>query len=456
MESIEDFKQHFNKYFWRAFKGKKNIIQVPQYSKRDQLIEGLYQELIDRTYFPSPPRIVLTTEKENGVPRFSPVFTMKDYCVYFYCIRRLEKKIAFNRVPRTYGGWTLGGLMRKSELDEMSQPKRIKGMERDGNYVSSYSYNEYAWSKAYGEMNSILFSYSQDVEYSHVLIMDIANFYDNIRLDLLELRIREIADKTDSETVSLLFIFLNYWNRVRNNYNKQVVGLPQDAMGDFSRILANFYLQEYDSYMYSLCNELGCVYVRYADDQFIFLKNKDISEFIEFKAAQNLNLIGLSINQLKVDVIKTEDLIKNRSFKTFDIISTDKAKKDAKKVEMFAKEYISLLDNDGLVELKNKGTPLLNRLLFCPAFREIDFGMRVKIMGCYLDDSYLRKAESGKFLRIYNLLSNEDKPKFISKLIDLSRKNNFNSFSYQVLDFFNIIEKDPKLIEERIKELEKT
>lgn len=455
MENLKEFKKFFNNSFWKAFRGKGSIIDIPN-SRADKmkLITDIYHELKDWRYFPSPPKLFLATEKKNGIPRFNPVFTIKDYCLYYYCIKKIEAKIAFNRVPHTFGGWTLGGLMRRSEEDEMINLN--SGLQRIAqySYVGPYSFNVFAWSKAYGDLNSKLYVFCQNEEYNHVMMLDIANFYDRIRLDSLEQKIREVTDGSDSEALNILFLFLNYWNRGRNGYNRQTVGLPQDAMGDFSRILANFYLQEYDDFMYNLCTELGCQYLRYADDQFIFLRDIELAKKIEYKAAKYLDHLGLSINQLKVNIMRTEDLIEYRSFRIFDILTNDNDRKDRNKVESFADHYINLLDNNGLANIKDNGMPLLNRLLFCPALKSIEFTKKTKIMSSLLDENYLKKANSEKFYRIYSLLSNDDRTEFIARLKNIALSNIYNLFHYQLLDFFQRIGESTESIREQIKNLE--
>ena len=122
--------------------------------------------------------------------------------------------------------------------------------------------------------------------YKYVAELDIANYYDSIRLDILEMRIRELVNKEYADIISLLFHFLNYWNRNTNLYNKQTVGIPQDAMGDCSRILANFYLQPYDKVVYDLCKEKKCKYLRYADDQFLFSETEKRLKILIFQISR--------------------------------------------------------------------------------------------------------------------------------------------------------------------------
>ena len=401
MDDIKKFKQYFNHDFWRAFQDKQSFFNIPKNKiEKDAFVEKLYREIEERRYYPSIPCRYIDRDKGNGVTRIVPVFTLKDYCVYYYCIKKIEDKIAYNRVENTFGGWTLGGLMRKNEDDEMGKRRKDFNHYEDfvaelyGISVSEYSFNPAAWAKAYGDLNAKLYASAKEGNFKYVAELDIANYYDSVRLDILEMRIREIVNEEHADIVSLLFHFLNYWNRNVNLYNKQTVGIPQDAMGDCSRILANFYLQPYDKIVYELCKQNNCKYLRYADDQFLFAEDKDKLHVLIFKVSKKLNSLGLSVNQKKVKIRTTEELINNRSFRIFDLLREDKDRRDKNKVEQFVDCYLGLLDKSGLANIKDNGTPLLNRALFCPALENIDFSKKTKLIGCYLDDDYLKNARA--------------------------------------------------------------
>jgi len=462
MDDIKKFKQYFNRDFWKAFQDKQSFFDIPKNkTDKDSFIEKLYTEIQERRYYPSIPHCYIDRDKGNGVTRIVPVFTLKDYCVYYYCIKKIEDKIAYNRVENTFGGWTLGGLMRKSENDEME--KRRKNFNRyedfiaelHGVSVSEYSFNPAAWARAYGDLNSKLYATAKTKKYKYVAELDIANYYDSIRLDILEMRIREIVNEEHADIVSLLFHFLNYWNRNVNLYNKQTVGIPQDAMGDCSRILANFYLQPYDKIVYELCRQNKCKYLRYADDQFLFSEDKNKLHILIFKVSKKLNSLGLSVNQKKVKIRTTEDLIKYRSFKIFDLMKEDKNKKDKNKVEQFVDYYLNLLDKSGLDNIKDSGTPLLNKALFCPALKDIDFSKKTKLISCYLDDEYLKNCRAVYLEKIYKLLNKNDRHQFIKKLNSFSRKLIHNAFHYELLNFYGKNKIDSQLVWKRIKKLSK-
>lgn len=462
MDDIKKFRQYFNRDFWRAFQDKQSFFDIPKNKKdKDLFIEELYKEIYERKYYPSVPSCYIDRDKGNGVTRVIPVFTLKDYCVYYYCIKKIEDKIAYNRVENTFGGWTLGGLMRKSENDEMEKKRKNFNRREDfmaelhGISVSEYSFNPAAWARAYGDLNSKLYISAKAKNYKYVAELDIANYYDSVRLDILEIRIREVVNEEHADIVSLLFHFLNYWNRNTNLYNKQTVGIPQDAMGDCSRILANFYLQPYDKIVYELCKQNKCKYLRYADDQFLFSEDKNKLHILIFKVSKKLNSLGLSVNQKKVKISTTEDLIKHRSFSIFDLLKEDKDKKDKKKVEQFVDYYLDLLDKSGLDNIKDSGTPLLNKALFCPALKNIDFSKKAKLLSCYLDDEYLKNSRAVYLEKVYKLLNKSDRQPFIKKLNFLSSKLIHNAFHYELLNFYEKNKIDNQSVMKRIQKLSK-
>lgn len=460
MDDIKKFRQYFNRDFWRAFQEKQSFFNLPKNKAgKDSFVENLYKEIQERTYYPSVPCCYIDVDKGNGVTRIVPVFTLKDYSVYYYCIKKIEDKIAYNRVENTFGGWTLGGLMRKSEDDEMEKKRQNFNDKEDfmaqlqGISVSEYSFNPAAWARAYGDLNSKLYASAKARNYKYVAELDIANYFDSVRLDILEMRIREIVNEKHADVVSLLFHFLNYWNRSANLYNKQTVGIPQDAMGDCSRILANFYLQSYDKFVFELCKQNKCKYLRYADDQFIFSEDRNKLHILIFKISKKLNSLGLSINQKKVKVRTTENLIDHRSFKAFDLFKEVENKKDKNKVEQFVDYYLDLLNSSGLANIKNNGSPLLNRLLSCPALKNIDFSKKIKLISCYLDDEYLKNCRAIYLEKIYKLFDKNARLEFVKKLNFLAQKLIHNAFHYQVLNFYEKNKIDTKLIRKRIQKL---
>ncbi len=461
MDDLNKFRRFFNPSFWRFFQGKQNLFKVPTTGfKRTDFINQLHSDIVERRYYPSVPHVYLYYNKGGGVTRIVPAFEIRDYCVYYYCIKKLEDKIAINRVENTFGGWTFGGLMRRSEDEEMSRRKSNYDKQEEiaefvGVSVPQYSFNPAAWVRAYGDLNAKLFATATEIDYRYVAEFDIANYYDSIRLDILENRIREVCEESLAVVISVLFHFLNYWNRKSNLYNRQSVGLPQDAMGDCSRILANFYLQNYDRAISDFCNKHACKFLRYADDQFIFAKDKISLEKALFEASKQLNSIGLSINQKKVAIMTTGDLIVSRSFRVFDILKDDSDRRDKSKVEEFVDLYLGFYDSKALEKLHKGGVSLLNRALACPALRHINPKKKARLIAIAADATYLQNTSAIYLNKIYKLIPYKQRAKFIRKINKLANRLIHNGFHYEALQFYQMNGINRAKLVARLKELEK-
>src|SRR5205823_8620098 len=141
-------------------------------------------------------------------------------------------------------------------------------------------FNPSAWVQAFGEFNSLLYAQLDTSQFSHVLQFDLSNFYDSVRLDILERWTREEGQSDKGWIITLLFYLLNQWNRRNTGLHPQSVGLPQDVLADCSRILANYYLQKFDQYAGAFCTSLGALYFRYADDQMVLLNDPGTVEIL--------------------------------------------------------------------------------------------------------------------------------------------------------------------------------
>ena len=461
-DSLDEFNNYLNRDFWRAFKGKPYFENRPRGREaKREFVEKLYSEIQSWNYYPSTPQHYVELDKGNGVVRITPIFTLEDYGVFYYCIKKMEAQIALNRVANTFGGWTLGGAIREREEDEMRQREEESDLHESsiadamGISIFEHSFNPLAWVKAYGDLNAKLYASAKDQRYKYVAELDIANYYDSINLGILEMKIREAVDKEHADVVSLLFHFLSYWNRKANFYNKQTVGIPQDFMSDCSRILANFYLQPYDQFMFDLCEKTQSKYLRYADDQFFFANNKDTLHFLIFKASKKLNSLGLSINSKKVELSTVHKLIERRAFEIFNLIKSDSDRNDENKVEAFVDYYLNLINESKLSNIKNNGISLLSTALSCPALGRIDPSKKAKLLNQYLDHKYLKNVDRSRLAKIYKLLDDNGKAAFIHKLNYLSQKLIHNAFHYELMYFYRNIGIDSKNIENRFAELKK-
>ena len=173
--------------------------------------------------------------------RTIPVFCIEDYTVFYFCIKELEEIISGNRTIHTFGGWTLGGKLRKLEDIDV---------EIDSGFSNArYAFDPRAWTAAFGEFNALLFAQLETGSYTHILQFDLSSFYDCVRLDILELWIRENAPSEKGWVIALLFYFLNQWNRRNTGLHPQAVGIPQDALADCAQRLTPIFLARPSSFL---------------------------------------------------------------------------------------------------------------------------------------------------------------------------------------------------------------
>lgn len=443
----EEFKRWFNKDFWKAFKNKTIPIKIPQSQKeKDNLVEKVYASISSASYAPSIPEAEIVLNKGHGVARTVPVFCIEDYCVYYFCIKELENVLCGNRTPNTFGGWSLGGKLRQQEGSEIEGELAEYGR---------YSFNPQAWTQAFGEFNSLLFSQLDRGNYSHVLQFDLSNFYDSVRLDILERWIREEANSKSGWIIALLFYFLNYWNRRNTGLHPQSVGLPQDALADCSRILSNYYLQKYDNFASTVCTKAGALYFRYADDQMILLNDPDKVDGLLLLLTRNLDHYGLRVNQKKVHLWQASDLQNHRCQNIQAIFAKKGDNQNPSLVMAFVNAYLAIPENN-LENTWNHGLPLLNRLLWAN-LESLPQDLFERIVIRLTSSQYLLRADQKKLDRVRQLNAKLLQPiDFAERLRSLGEKSVHNAYHHEVLAFARLI-KNSELkayFEERLNSLE--
>lgn len=421
-----DFNKWFNKAFWKAFKNKAFPIEIPQTEKEKSiLLKKVYKSILSSQYAPSVPEAEIVINKGHGVARTVPVFCIEDYCVYYFCVKELEDVLCVNRTENTFGGWSLGGELRRKEKNEI---------ECESTEYGRYSFNPNAWTTAFNEFNALLFSQVEGGSYSYVLQLDLANFYESIRLDTLERWIREEADASKGWVITLLFYFLNHWNRRNTGLHPQIVGLPQDALADCSRILANYYLQKYDAYAANVCLNLKSIYFRYSDDQMILLNDRENIEITLLLLTRNLDRYGLRVNQKKVSFWKKKELLEHRCRSIQALFSKKDDNKNPALVKKFVEMYLKIPASE-LPKKWNQGMPLLNRLLWAN-LESLPIELFQLVLPRFLLKEFILQADHKKLGRVYDLCKKLGSPvNFIELLKEFGDKTFHNSYHNEAIAF---------------------
>ena len=413
-------KKSYNDLFKTKFWSKLNESLVPFDDKpidKDSFLNGLFEQINDYSYSPSHPREYIVFNKHNGISRYVATFDRKDYCVYYMCIKLIENEIAINRVEGTYGGWTLGNPIRLKEEQEL--------IELD--YVPYNTMNELSWALQWQSFQGVIKQHKDTDDFKYFINIDIANFYDTINLSILERKIRHVSPKEKQDVVTLLFHFLHGWNKKLEGYSSKTIGIPQDEIGDISRLLANFYLQDYDELMKTTCETFGAKYVRFADDQVIFAKSKEDARNILFQASKFLFKINLNLNSSKVKEFETKEEFD--TYWSFEIFELLKDKENEANINAGIVSYFKRKDSNTLF----RDSSVLKRMLSVN-FQLIETGLKHKILSIFYDIDVLSVLDLWHFRRIRMLADNDDE--FFKALDSLIPNALFNSYLFQLLRFY--------------------
>jgi hypothetical protein len=276
------------------------------YENRQTILERISKDIDNGIYTPQPIHGYITSLKGNNVARFIPVFSYEDIAVYFGCIKVFDQRFTELAVPGTFGGWSLGGARRNFEKKHACSVYEDMPPRKDyfDEYTPISSFNRNAWFEnwqKFWQLSANLYEHACDSDY--FALFDIANFYDSIDLPKLERQIRACSNENDSVAVEVLFYFLSIWNKKQNQYAKTTKGIPQDNIGDCSRVLANFYLVPFDKAIKEKSEAEGCKFTRFADDMILVCPDYNKCKNLIFQASRELHKLGLNINSQKVKIL---------------------------------------------------------------------------------------------------------------------------------------------------------
>lgn len=409
-----------------------NAYLKPEKINKISISADVVNRINSNSYHVALPSILIDYNKGLGVARPVPVFDIHDYFVYYFCVKTLEKQLAINRVPNTFGGWSLSGEFRKKESAE--------AIESDDSPASGL--NPAAGAMVYGEFNSKLRDITKHApKNSTILEIDIANFYDTIRVDRLERQIRSVTKEKQADVVDLLFYFLSNSSKLLHSYRPQTTSIPQDMVGDCSRLLANFYLQSYDSKIYKLCQKYNVEYMRFADDQIFIIPDKIDATMICHEASKYLYQIGLNINQKKVKIWNIKDFESYRCLSVYDIIDVDKT--NAEQVpavcEAFAIEVLGLIRahyNRRLVNfyIKSEGLPLIKKIIGM-GINKLSAKTRKKVLDILYRHDHVVYFQEYNFQKLYTDLNIIERTKLLSYLKLKMATHHHTAFKYEVMKF---------------------
>ena len=347
-----------------------------------------------------------------------------------------------DRTVGTFGGWSISNPIQS--IDKIEKENLISSCEWY-EYVSVSSLTISQWMKNWKEFSKL--SYAKSIEYESnqcatdyvVALFDIANFYDTIKLDILESKLRLKCNTAEkNKIIDLLIYFLRYWNKPFEGYFPKSCGIPQEETGDCSRILANFYLRDYDKEIKKLCDDYNCDYLRFADDMTIFAPNRKIAEFILFEASKLLHRIGLNINCSKVKFFNKQEY---QEYQAFEILALLDENCSVKKIKQAIRLYFAYKDA-GKDFRQDRVIRRFISVLVEKKIKKLPKKYKEKIYCELLNQETLSTSNVYYLQKVYNIMKSEGLEKKLFEILDELIPNiNFNSFHYELLGFYKKIKR---------------
>ncbi|WP_158225428.1 RNA-directed DNA polymerase [Rhizobium sp. 11515TR] len=239
--------------------------------------------------------------------------------MYYLLVLSLQDYLVTS-LPGVYGAWRTvpANAIKENKLEDLVNEGEAEVEHELVDPYFSDTFAKKAWFRDWQQLTDLLIETCSDKSVgTYVLVSDIANFYDTIDVNTLIDKIRSSVPD-HSEIVSLLGYFLKFWDRRIKGYTASSKGIPQEIISDASRILANFYLTEFDRKFIEVCKASNVVYIRWADDIVLFGSSKSKLEEIMHRASRLLLNIGLNLS-----AAKTKHFTRNsfRRYRALDLIS---------------------------------------------------------------------------------------------------------------------------------------
>ncbi len=380
----------------------------------DDVIDDIYHKVNTGHYHPMRPIGVYSIPKHNLVPRFIPVLTAADNLLYHYLVKEVEESLLATKPKsvKTFGAYRVLTTAKKKDNDR----RKYDFIDIDDISIGKYTVS-YSWFPSWGEFNETVKNYFDRHKKKTVFVKtDIANFYDNIDLRLLENKVRSCLDDSKLSVVNILFKLLQGVNSFSYKYNYQGKGLPQDETSDCSRLLANYFLYDFDKEFDAICKKLDCTFVRYCDDIIVMCNDKASAEKIVHAAAEVLNKSALSLNSSKTKIFDSRS--KFEKYWMFD--EHNKMSANVKNMKN-QKTYDEMQQLVLAASKKERGFPLVKRWA-----RLYDKTMKNDPRLKTLTDNTIPHLSVDVAAKYIKAQTPADRTRLLNKLYNKSRKSNYS------------------------------
>jgi len=161
------------------------------------------------------------------------------------------------------------------------------------------------WYSAWPEFDRQRIAAVKKRGYTHLTRTDIAAYFENIDLGLLDHFLRQIVPN-EPVLVSLLMRVLNSWTRVTSTGVPVGRGIPQG--NEICSFLGNIYLRPLDRELTKFASRTGAEWLRYVDDVEVYTKNPDDARAVVLVINDTLRRLYLNLQGSKTEILTGRDL----------------------------------------------------------------------------------------------------------------------------------------------------
>lgn len=207
-----------------------------------------------------------------------------------------------------------------------------------------------AWYELWPDFEAEAIKACTEEGYTHLTKTDIAAYFENVDLRLLENQIRSLLKREEDKILQVLFRVLEGWTRVTSTGTPIGRGIPQG--NEISSFLGNLYLVPLDRALTRFCKERNAKWFRYVDDVKVFTKSEHDAREAVFVINEALRALYLNLQGSKTDILSGDrlaDELDNTDFelvdKTIDLVRKMKPKdpSDRKRITKHLKPLSTLV-----------------------------------------------------------------------------------------------------------------
>ena len=176
-----------------------------------------------------------------------------------------------------------------------------------------------SWYEAWPEFDRLRVEAAREHGYEYVTRTDIASYFENIDLSILEVQLRSLLPRQNA-IIELLMRILHSWTRETSTGTTVGRGIPQG--NDVSAFLANLYLIPLDDALTDFCRKNNAVWYRYVDDVEVFSKEYESAREVVLVINDVLRSLHLNLQGSKTEIQSGQELEDSLSSSEIDTINT--------------------------------------------------------------------------------------------------------------------------------------